>query len=94
MLIIQGHPVARQPNPEAARDARTSPVAPLQPSPGAKAKASSRRSPDGLPVQSLPSLLDHLATLTLNHVTLVDGPDASFPSSLTPPPFSDEPSNS
>ena len=50
--------------------ARASPaphaVAPKRPSPAARAKASSKQTPDGLPVHSFQTLLDDLATLIRN----------------------------
>ncbi len=49
--------------PEAGRALRASAVAPAQKSPAAKAKAASRKTPDGLPVHSFRGLLAHLATL-------------------------------
>ena len=64
---------------EAARAQRDSPVEPAQVSPAAKAKAASKRTPDGLPVQSLQSLLAHLGALTLNHVTLAQDDQHEFP---------------
>ena len=71
----------------AARAARNSPVEPARVSPRAKAKADSRRTPDGFPVHSFPTLLADLATLTLNEVTLPGSPDASFPMLARPTPL-------
>jgi hypothetical protein len=45
---------------------RPDPVAAAQPSPSAKAKAAHKQAPDGQPVHSYHSLLEHLATLTRN----------------------------
>jgi hypothetical protein len=53
---------------EAARAARRSIVAPSEISERAKSKKQTRRTEDGLPVQSFQSLLAHLATLTKNRV--------------------------
>ena len=53
------------------------PVAPAQRSEQAKAKAQSKRTPDGLPAHSLPDLLAALATLTRNRIRL-RGAHASF----------------
>ena len=53
---------------EAARVQRPSPVAKAEVSPGAKLKAATRRTADGLPVHSFATLLDDLSTLTLNTV--------------------------
>ena len=52
--------------PEAAE--RASVVAPAQPSPAAKQKASTKRTEDDQPVHSLRTLLDDLATITKNQV--------------------------
>ena len=71
----------------AARAARNSPVEPARVSPRAKAKADTRRTPDGFPVHSFPTLLADLATLTLNEVTLPGSPDASFPMLARPTPL-------
>ncbi len=49
--------------PEQGRALRASVVAPAQKSPAAKAKAASKKTPDGLPVRSFRGLLAHLATL-------------------------------
>ena len=46
----------------------------------AKAKADTKRTPDGLPVQSFTTLLSDLATLTLNEATVPDGLDHGIPS--------------
>ena len=53
-------------DPERAEAKRTSVVAPVERSDSALKKDRTRRTPDGLPVQSFRSLLDDLATLTLN----------------------------
>ena len=57
---------------------RDSPVQKAEPSPQAKAKAATRRTPDGDPVHSLTTLLQDLATVTLNQVTLPGNPDSAF----------------
>ena len=49
---------------------RKSPVEPARRSPAARAKANSRRTPDGLPVHSFQTLLADLATLTRNRVRM------------------------
>ena len=54
----------------AAAAERKSIVAPAQRSPAATRKAISRRTDDGLPVHSFRSLLNDLATLCLNKVSL------------------------
>ena len=45
---------------------------------GAKAKADTKRIPDGLPVHSFTTLLSDLGTLTLNHASLPGRPDNRF----------------
>ena len=55
---------------EGAKAKRATPVEAAQVSDGAKAKAKSKRTADGLPVHSMPTLLADLATLTLNEVEL------------------------
>jgi len=57
---------------------RDSPVQPAQPSPEAKAKAATRKAPDGDPVHSVTTLLQDLATVTLNRVTLPTHPNSAF----------------
>ena len=64
---------------EGARAQRSSPVEPTRVSEGAKAKAADKRTPDGLPVHGLTTLLADLATLTLNEATVPAGPDHGFP---------------
>ena len=64
---------------EAAEARRASPVEPAQSSPDAQSKAAGKRTPEGLPVQSLKTLLEHLKALTLNQVTLPGGEDSEFP---------------
>ena len=51
-----------------AQAARTSPVAPAQRSPKALAKARTKHDEHGQPVHSFASLLNDLATITVNHV--------------------------
>ena len=57
-------------NRPAAEAQRISLVAPAEPSPAALRKRGRRRSDDGVPVSSFRDLLRHLATLTLNTVTV------------------------
>ena len=59
---------------DAARAARTSPVAPAKVSAAAKAKAASRHTANGRPVHSFRTLLQDLATLARNSVRLGDAP--------------------
>ena len=55
-------------DPPAAEALRVSVVAPAQRSPRARAKAASKRTPDGEPVHSFASLLRSLATIAKNRV--------------------------
>ena len=55
-------------DPDAAEADRASPVEPARRSKAARAKAGTKRTPDGLPVHSFQSLLGDLATLTRNRV--------------------------
>ena len=63
----------------AAAAQRTSPVEPAEVSPAAQAKAASKQTPEGLPVQSLRTLLEHLGALALNYVTLAQDDQHEFP---------------
>ena len=63
----------------AAEALRDSPVEPVQLSPAAKAKAASKRTAEGLPAQSLRTLLEHLGALALNYVTLAQDDQHAFP---------------
>lgn len=60
--------------PEAGEALRSSVVAPALRSPAALEKTQSHRTRDGLALHSLHSLLQDLATLTLNQVTAVGRP--------------------
>ncbi|MFA6271409.1 MAG: transposase [Candidatus Paceibacterota bacterium] len=53
---------------QAARAKRSDAVAPKPPSPSAKRKAETKRTPDGLPVHSFQTLLKDLATITRNSI--------------------------
>ena len=64
---------------EGARSARASPVAPAEVSESARDKAASKRTADGLPVHSFRTLLEDLATLTLNEVSLPGNPELALP---------------
>lgn len=55
--------------PEEARLARSSIVAPAKRSPAAVRKANNKRTDDDLPVHSFRTLLKDLATLTINRIT-------------------------
>ena len=61
---------------EAARTRRDSPVDRAEVSDSAQRKAARKRTPDGLPVHSMDTLMADLATLTLNRVTLPGQPDS------------------
>ncbi len=71
----------------AAKAQRQSIVAPAQRSPAAKRKVTSRRTDDGLPVHSFRSLLDDLATLCLNKVSLPSSPKYHFDLPTRPTPL-------
>ena len=68
----------------AAQAQRDSPVEPAQVSPWAQAKAGRKRTTEGLPAQSLRTLLLHLGTLTRNYVTLVQDDQHEFPMAARP----------
>ena len=72
---------------EADEARRESPVEPAKPSPDAEAKAAGKGLPEGLPVQSLETLLEHLKALTLNEVTLPGGHGSEFPLVSQPSPL-------
>ena len=69
---------------EGARSARASPVAPARVSASARDKAGAKTTPDGLPVHSFRTLLEDLATLTLNEVSLPGNPELALPLLATP----------
>ena len=64
---------------DAAAAQRDSPTQPTQVSSAAKAKAASKRTPHGLPVQSLRTLLEHLGAQALNYVTPAEHDKYEFP---------------
>jgi len=76
----------------AAEAARPSPVAPAARSPRAAAKAAAKRTPAGLPVHSLTSLLADLATICLNQIQPVGPALPGFQLITTPTPCSARPS--
>ena len=80
-LLFDDH----QPN-----DDRTSPVQPARRSAAARAKANSRRTPDGLPVHSFQTLLADLATLTRNRVRVHDTDAPATDLLARPTPLQDE----
>ena len=61
-----------------ARARRSSPVEPARVSESAKAKASDKRTSDGLPVHGFTTHLADLGRLTLNHAFLPGRPDSRF----------------
>jgi hypothetical protein len=71
----------------AAAAERTSIVAPAQRSPAAKRKAALRRTDDGLPVHSFRSLINDLATLCLNKVSLPSNRKYRFDLPTKPTPL-------
>lgn len=71
----------------AAATARTSIVAPAERSPAARRKVATRRTDDGLPVHSFRSLLDDLATLCLNKLSLPSNPSYRFDMPTAPTPL-------
>ena len=66
---------------------RTSIVAPATRSPAARRKVATRRTDDGLPVHSFRSLLDDLATLCLNKLSLPSNPSYRFDMPTAPTPL-------
>ncbi len=71
----------------AAAAERRSIVAPAQRSPAARQKVATRRTEDGLPVHSFRTLLNDLATLCLNKVSLPRNPKYRFDLPTTPTPL-------
>ena len=71
----------------AAAAERRSIVAPAQRSPAAKRKIAARRTDDGLPVHSFRSLINDLATLCLNKVSLPSNPKYRFDLPTKPTPL-------
>jgi hypothetical protein len=62
------------------------PVAPAQRSHGADHKAATKTTTEHLPAHSFPSLLDHLATLTRNHLRLAGHDESGFDLLAIPTP--------
>ena len=60
----------------AAEARRNTPVEKAQVSPGAKRKADTKRTPDGLPVHSFETLLDDLSSVVLNIVRMPEHPES------------------
>ena len=80
-------------DPGGGRAKRTSPVEKAQPSDSAKRKAASRTTPEGLAVQSMTGLLNHLGSLTLNQVTLPAQPNTRFMMTAEPTAIQANPSS-
>ncbi|MHB1886022.1 MAG: IS1634 family transposase [Acidimicrobiales bacterium] len=76
----------RDDDPEAARAARTSPVAPATRSASALRKVATKRTAERLPVHSFHSLLADLATLAANRITPSDTGAEAFVMLTTPTP--------
>jgi hypothetical protein len=74
-------------DPDAAAAERDSIVAPAQRSPAAKAKDRTKRTQDGLPVHSFPSLLSDLAIITRNTIQPRIPGVKSFIKTTLPTPF-------
>ena len=74
-------------DPEGARAQRASPLQPARTSERARRKSATRRTAEGLPVHSLPTLMDDLATLALNTVHLPDNPENRFTVATQPTPL-------
>ena len=74
-------------DPEGARAQRASPVPPARTSERARQKSASKTTAEGLPVHSLPTLLEDLATLALNTVHLPDNPQNRFTVATQPTPL-------
>jgi len=72
---------------EGAAAQRTSPVQPARTSEQARRKSASRTTAEGLPVHSVATLLEDLATLTLNTVHLPDNPENRFTVATQPTPL-------
>ena len=74
-------------DPEGALAQRASPVQPARTSEQARRKSATRSTAEGLPVHSLSTLLDDLATLALNTVHLPDNPENRFAVATQPTPL-------
>ena len=74
-------------DPEGAAARRASPVQPARTSERARRKHASGTTAEGLPVHSLPTLLEDLATLSLNTVHLPDNPENRFNVATQPTPL-------
>ena len=73
-------------DPAAGEAARRSVVAPAQRSPRAKAKALTKRTDDGTPVHSFPTLLRDLRTIVQDRIRLKSHAAIEFDKITTPTP--------
>ena len=71
-------------DPEGARAQLTSPAQEAQPSERARRKSATKSTAGGLPVYSLPTLLDDLATLAVNVMELPGNPGHTFTGATQP----------
>lgn len=69
---------------------RSSVVAPARPSPSARNKAHTLRTPEGLPVHSFQTLLQALATLTKSRIQPASAPEATFDKLSRPTPLQEK----
>ena len=74
-------------DPAAGEAERRSVVAPAQRSPRAKAKALTKRTDEGEPVHSFPSLLRHLRTIVKDRIRLKSDAAIEFDKITTPTPL-------
>jgi hypothetical protein len=74
-------------DPQAAAGQRTSVVAKAERSPAARAKQTTGRTAEGLPVHSFRTLLADLATLTRNTLVTAGAPEAPFAVTTRPTPL-------
>ena len=72
---------------EGAKAKRSSPVQKAEVSDSAKHKADTKITQDGLPVNSMRTLLDHLGSLTINQIALAGNPDHTFNVATAPTPL-------
>ena len=71
----------------AAEARRNTPVEKARVSPGAKRKADTKRTPDGLPVHSFETLLDDLSSVVLNIVRMPEHPESRLTLVTQPTPL-------
>ena len=78
LRIRSVHVYSEDDDRESVRARRISPVDSACVSESARAKADTKRTPDGPPVHSMTTLLADLGTLALNHASLPGRPDSKF----------------